>query len=98
MKKSEPAPATITLGRQNPWVPGLEEIFFTMKAWHPEADLFDLLQMRPQMWACHSVEFEWGQLPLLSFSHLDTETGKFVTEIIVLPQDKSKIPSNQFLN
>ncbi|MGK7918755.1 MAG: hypothetical protein AB4080_01935 [Trichodesmium sp.] len=87
----------INVGHQSPWFDGLEKIFRDMKAWHPEADLFDLLGMKPQMWACHSLEFEWGQLSMLSFSRIYAQSGNLQTEIICLPQEKSKIPSQEIL-
>lgn len=97
MKEPNTISASIRLGRQNPWVPGLEKIFGAMKSWHPEANLFDLLEMKPQMWACHSIGFEWGQLAMLSFSYLETETGRLTTEILVLPHKKSKLPPDEVL-
>lgn len=68
-----------------------------MEGLHPEATLLDLLEMKPQMWACHSIGFEWGQLPMISFSRIEPETGQFLTEVTALPHKKSEMPSYEVL-
>ncbi|NEN89772.1 MAG: hypothetical protein F6K48_12995 [Okeania sp. SIO3H1] len=88
MNSTETLPQ-LTIGQLNLWHPGIIEILKRSKGWHPEADFYDLIGMKPDLWAAHSVGPEGQILPMLSFTSLDSETGSIDTQVVGLPYSSS---------
>ncbi|NET46746.1 hypothetical protein [Okeania sp. SIO2B3] len=90
MNSTETLPQ-LTIGQLNLWHPGIIKILKRSKGWHPEADFYDLIDMKPDLWAAHSVGPEGQILPMLSFTRIDAETGEIETQVISLPYSSSHV-------
>jgi len=92
MEKPEIIDVEITMGHQIPWHDCVSGIISKATILSIGKRLIDLLLMSPQMWAIHSVKFDWGYLGILSITHIDRETGKFDTEFLALPHKPEQMP------
>ncbi|NET46799.1 hypothetical protein [Okeania sp. SIO2B3] len=88
MNSTETLPQ-LTIGKLNLWHPGIIQLLKRSKGWHPEADFYDLLGMKPDLWAAHSVGPEGQIFPMLSFTSLDGEVGSINTQVVGLPYPSS---------
>ena len=98
MEKLKIADLEITMGHQNPWHSEILKLFSGAKALHLDPGIFGLLAKGPNMWAAHSIKFNWGELGLLSITYLDAETGKIDTEFLALPTKPEQSPPPDILS
>ncbi|NEP81537.1 MAG: hypothetical protein F6K39_27260 [Okeania sp. SIO3B3] len=71
MQKDPTKPIKVHVGQQNLWTEKTEYFLQSMYGVRLGNDPNDSINIKPQMWAIHSAEFEWGHIPYLSFARLN---------------------------
>ncbi|MDY7005944.1 MAG: hypothetical protein SWX82_18960 [Cyanobacteriota bacterium] len=79
----------LKIGQLHLWHPDIIEILKRSKGWHPEANFYDLIGMKPDLWAAHSVGPVGHVLPMLSFTSINSRGNETKTAVVALPYPSS---------